>query len=173
MSPIFFLVLIGVFEFGLAFRDYLTLSSGTTAGARSASVSGDSNLADYQILQAIKANTIALNGSSTINDIVIFKATGPTSTLANLGMSGCTATATTTCNTYGASDLNRPSTDFGCTPSSPDRYWCPTTRKDRLSGPPDFVGVYVNVTHTNPTGILGSTRSFTSQVVMRIEPTAL
>lgn len=172
-TPLFLLVLIGVFEFGLAFRDYLTLSSATRAAARSASVSGSTAYADYQILQAIKSNSAAMNDSATITSIAVYKATGPSSTLANTGNSGCLVASSSTCNRYTAADLNRVKTDFGCGGSSPDRFWCPTMRKDRLSGPPDFVGVSIKVTHQNATGMLGNTRSFSDEVVMRIEPTAL
>ncbi len=172
-SPVFILLLLGVFEFGLAFRDYLTLTSATRAAARSASVEGRNSYADYDVLQAIKSNTQTLANSGDLTHIVIFKATGPDATLANMGMNACLTTASSTCNTYTATDLARPQTDFACGVSSPDRYWCPTTRKDRLGGPPDFVGVHITILHHNPTGIFGSTKTFDDETVMRIEPTAL
>ena len=102
-SPVFILLLLGVFEFGLAFRDYLTLTSATRAAARSSSVEGRNSYADYDVLQAIKTNTQTLANSGDITHIVIFKATGPDATLANMGMISCLTTSSSTCNTYVAS----------------------------------------------------------------------
>jgi hypothetical protein len=172
-SPIFFVLILGIFEFGLAFRDYLTLTSGTQSAARSASVEGRYAYTDYDILQAIRTGTAGLANSADIRSIVIFHASGPEATLANSGMSGCLTSSSSNCNSYTASDLTRPKTDFGCGSSAPDRYWCPSTRRDQLSGPPDFVGVHIAIRHHNPTGLFGTIKDFDDEVVMRIEPTAL
>ena len=108
---------------------------------------------------------------------MVFKATGYNTSLASLNASCAAGTAVTgVCNVYTPTDLNRPSSDFGCsaTTPSPDRFWCPTSRKIAAStaggGPPDYIGVYVKVTHRNIFKIWRSTFTFTDQTIIRIEP---
>lgn len=64
---------------------------------------------------------------------------------------------------------------FGCAPTSPDRYWCPNTRKSALNSNgglgPDYVGVYMKVRHDWLTGIFGSSRYIADTSVIKIEPT--
>lgn len=172
-TPVFLLIVIGVMEFGLALKDYLAMSSGTRAAVRTASTLGNASTTDHAVLQALRNGSRAINGTSaTIDVIVIHKASGPTDALTTT--STClTASVTNLCNRYTAADLARPASDFGCGPSAPDRYWCPTVRKTAQSDPPDYVGVYVRVTHRHPTGLLGQSRTFTDNYVMRIEPQRL
>jgi hypothetical protein len=63
---------------------------------------------------------------------------------------------------------------FGCNTSSPDRFWCPDTRKDRLTdnnyNGPDYVGVYMRIRHEWLTGIFGEGRFIDDQSVVKIEP---
>ena len=74
---------------------------------------------------------------------------------------------------------DRPESDFGCSGAipSPDRFWCPAGRKVGLTagagGPPDYVGVYVHVTHDYLTKLIANTTTITEQTVMRIEPQEL
>ena len=77
---------------------------------------------------------------------------------------------------YLPADLLRPETDYTCsvvTPS-PDRFWCPSTRRINASaltgGPPNFLGVYVKVKHKALTSFLGTSVTFTDQAILRIEP---
>ena len=72
---------------------------------------------------------------------------------------------------YVAGDFNRPKTDFGCKPTNNlDRFWCPTNREVRASGPPDYVGVYVEARHDFITGLFGPGMTLTDEIIMRIEP---
>jgi len=62
--------------------------------------------------------------------------------------------------------------------ASPDRFWCPTTRKDARTsingnGPPDYVGVYMSIEHPWITKIFGNQKSLDDQSVIRIEPQKL
>jgi Flp pilus assembly protein TadG len=165
-------VLLGVVEFGLAFFDYLTTSNMSRIGARTASTLGNSSTADYQILQKIAQSTNSMP-TSEIQSIVVYKAASsgaaPTSSCLSGSVSG-------TCNFYTASNLATASNQFACGTSSPDRYWCPTTRLVGASatgspatGPPDYIGVYIKVIHPNVTGLFGSNYTFTEYTVIRIE----
>lgn len=172
ITPIFLLVLFGTFEFSLALRDYLALQSGSRAAVRVGSTAGNAGMADFDLLAAYKQGAKALQGSSTLSEIVVWKATGPNDTL-SAGDPCLTSSVAGRCNRYDASSLTQPSTKFGCGTGTLDGYWCPTTRKIRQSDPPDYIGVYVRIVHQNPTGIFGASRTFTEQNVMRLEPQRL
>ena len=166
VAPVFFLLIFGVLEFGLLFKDYLTVANATRASVRVGSAAGSDPEADYQLLQALKGGSSAMSPSK-IERIVVFKA----SSLGGAVPASCAAgTPSATCNVYVSSDMNRPSTDFGCGASSPDRYWCPTVRKDNQADPPDYIGVYIQARHDYITGMFGSARTLKDTTVMRVEP---
>jgi Flp pilus assembly protein TadG len=174
VAPLFFLLIFSTFEFGLAFRQYLTVSTASRNGTRSASAAGNFGDADYLTLQAIKSSTTALNANE-LTYIVIFKATGPTSSLENdTGLKPCmTASVAGVCNRYVVSDLSRPASDFGNCPgvtTGPDHYWCPTTRNVSASGALDYVGVYIHSRYKAATGIFGKSFDFGEQTIYRMEP---
>ena len=70
---LFFTVLLGVVEFGLAFFDYLTTSNMSRIGARTASTLGKDSTADYELLQKIAQSTNTMP-TSEIQSIVVYKA---------------------------------------------------------------------------------------------------
>lgn len=173
-SLMFFTVLLGLFEFGWAFRDYMTTADLARNAARSGSAAGNSGIADYTILQAVKKSNGALNNGQ-LQYVVVFDAQSATGQLSAINTTCLAGTAVTNvCNVYTASDLTRPSSDFGCSVSSPDRHWCPSTRKIAASvaggGPPSFLGVYVKVHHNAITKALGNGIDFKDQSVLRLEP---
>lgn len=169
VAPVLILLTFGAFEYGMFFKDYLTVSNTTRAGARVGSAAGSNADADYQIIQAVKASANALpGGPNSIEQISIYKSTsaggGPSSTCQT------TSSVADKCNTYGPSVFSQPSTKFGCGPGTLDAVWCPTTRVDSQAVGPDYVGVWVKTTHGFVTKFFGSARSITDTVVMRIEP---
>jgi len=166
VAPVVFLLIFAVFEFGLLFKDYLSMSAGIRDSARLATTVGSSTSADYQVLQNIKTRTPALDPNDIIR-IVVFKASGPSS---DVPVACKTASVTNVCNSYVKTDLNRPSTDFTGVGSSPDRYWAPANRKDRLSDPPDYVGVWMKIRHTTVTSFVPLNKDLEDIIVMRIEP---
>jgi Flp pilus assembly protein TadG len=176
VSLLFFTLLFGIVEFGLAFRDYLTTANITRSGARVASGHGNESQADYLVVQTLKKAAVGI-GNGSVDYVVVFKAPGFNSSLASVNASCAAGTAVSgVCNVYTASDFTRPSSDFGCstTVPSPDRFWCPTSRKIAASassgGPPDYIGVYVKVTHRNIFKFWRSSFTFTDQTIIRIEP---
>ncbi len=176
ISLLFFTLLFGIVESGLAFRDYLTTANISRSGARVASGHGNDVNADYLVVQAVKKATAGL-GNATLDYVVVFKATDFNTSLVSLNASCAAGTAVANvCNVYVPSDFTRPTTDFTCSATipSPDKFWCPTGRKIAASsasgGPPDYIGVYVKVTHRNLFKIWRSTFTFTDQTIIRIEP---
>ena len=59
IAPLLMILIFGIVEMGLAFRDRLTVSSAVQSAARIGSVLGTENEADFATLQAI---TAGLNG---------------------------------------------------------------------------------------------------------------
>jgi hypothetical protein len=169
VAPVLLLLIFGAFEYGMFFKDYLTVSNTTRTGARVGSAAGSSADADYQILQAVKAAATALpGGANAIQQISIYRASstggGPTSTCQT------TSSITDKCNTYTASVFTQPATKFGCGTGSLDSAWCPTTRVDSQALGPDYIGVWVKTTHGFVTKLFGTSKTITDSVVMRIEP---
>ena len=167
--PILIMLVFGAIEYGMFFKDYLTVSNTSRAAARVGSAAGSDADADYQILQAVKAAAAALpGGANSIQQITIYKSTAaggdPTT--------GCqtASSAADKCNTYTASAFAQPATSFGCGAGSIDSAWCPTTRVDSQALGPDYLGVWVKTTHTFMTKLFGPSRTITDHVVMRIEP---
>jgi Flp pilus assembly protein TadG len=169
IAPVLLLLVCGAIEYGMFFKDYLTVANTTRTGARVGSAAGSSADADYQILQSVKAAAAALpSGADSIQQITIYKSTlaggGPTTTCQT------TSSAADKCNTYTASAFSQPSSKFGCGAGSIDSVWCPTTREDSQAIGPDYIGVWVKTTHGFVTKLFGTSRVIGDSVVMRIEP---
>ena len=176
VAPLVILLLFAVLEGGVAFFERLTVANMSLAGARSGSGQGSEALADYQLLRAMRTGS----GMDTerINTVVVYRATGPADTVPNACRSASVASL---CNRYVAADIVKDVAHFGCTgPPGPetkiDAYWCATARKTAISGPggpPDYIGVYVEVLHRDLTGILGDGIVLRSDSIMRMEPRTL
>jgi len=165
-------LIFGIIEFGLAFKDYLSMSAAVRDGARLASTLGSTTSTDYDVIQQIKKRMVAVD-SNQIERIVVFKASSPSSTIESVN-SGCKTTSiTNVCNSYSTADLTRPSSDFVGTGAARDVAWPPGDREDTLSGPPDYVGVWVQISHQNITGLINVAESYSDEVVMRIEPATI
>ncbi len=124
VTPLVFLLLFGVIEFGYAFYGKLTVDNMSVVGARAASGSGNDVLADYQVLQSVAGANTGISNSD-VQLVIVYRATSPSD---RVPTSCLTASVTNFyspsvrgCNRYVGSDLARPSTDFGCDgPLGPD-----------------------------------------------------
>lgn len=184
IAPIAIALVFGAMELGYAYYGKLTVEHMSVAGARAASGSANDYQADYNTLQAVDDARTGV-GASSINKIVIYRATSPSDRVPTACKSGPVTNTSTTrgCNYYTGSDLSLASSQFGCVgPPGPttkkDNYWCPTSRKSALlstngNGPPDYIGVYVEATHRNLIGLFGKTFTFSNDTVIRIEPRTL
>jgi Flp pilus assembly protein TadG len=183
LTPFYLVLIFGILEFGAAFRDYLTLSNAATAGAREASIAANDAGADYQIIQAIQKASAAMPSSSILH-IVVFHASSPDSTVPT-GCAAGTPTAgsgspsyTGACNTYTPTAFTWASTsvNWGCAATSADQYWCPSIRKSALTGtngPPDYIGIYIQIRHDYFTGLFGKSITMSKTSVIKIEPQSL
>jgi hypothetical protein len=166
VTPLLFMLVFGIIEFGLLFKDYLTVANATRTGARVAAQVGASPTADHAILQAVKGGSGAMDPGK-IQRVVVYKASGFDGDVPEACKTGSQAGV---CNSYTGADLSRPVGDFGCGAGEPDASWCPTSRNDQQTDPPDYVGIWIKANHDYFTGFFGSSRTFSDQTVMRIEP---
>jgi len=176
LSPIVLFMFLGILEGGGLMLDYLSVSNAASAGVRTAGIAGSEITADFAIVRAVSAESAAID-RDTITRLVVYKATNPTSTVP-VGCASATIGTAGLCNVYVTAYLDDPVTSptFQCGTFSRDQYWCPTTRKAALegtNGPPDWIGVYVEVEHRMVSGLFGDSRTIRADVVTRIEPESL
>jgi Flp pilus assembly protein TadG len=182
ITPIFVFLLFGILEFGGVFRDYLTIGDAASSGARAASIQGNTQNADWEIMQAVKRSARAIPRSQ-LTDLVIFKASGPNSVATTACKSGGVTVGTAanpgtgSCNHYGPSDLALTTlpTTWNCS-TGPYQYWCPPTRQvTLLPDPPgpDYLGIWIKVEHPFATGLFGNTIDLTATSITKLEPQRL
>lgn len=208
ITPVFFALVLGLFEAGLYMKDYLAVSNAVRAGARSASAAGADGQADLYTLVDV-ANEASGLGAGQLKYVVIYKATGPGAGPTDVGgpTGGCKSgiSVTGVCNVYYPDDITKAYAQiaeekaqaaadaagqartidtsklwFGCLTTgphanaSPDRYWCPGTRKDARSdnskAGPDYVGIWIKADHAWVTKMFGNQSTMTDQSVIQIEP---
>lgn len=188
LSLAFFVLILGVFEIGLAMRDYLTVSSSVRAGARAASATGNEQRADLYTLVNISRESTAADAKDVIR-IVVYKPSKfgekPTPecmngipqpgvcnvyTPANVQQAVAQVKEETAAAAAGRA-VNPSKIVFGCKTTSPDRHWCPTDRKVTMTlAGPDYVGVWMRLDHKWVTKFFGNAKTLEDQSVVRLEP---
>ena len=175
-APLLLVLAIGILEFGMAWRDSITVSNTLRAGARVGSNLAEQRLADYSTIESVRA-AVADIPNSQIDKLVTYDAginsdgsvPKACTRLTSGGLSG-------QCNVYSSAQLqNLAESDFtgttSCTGSSPDRFWCPVTDRSSSGSNPDNFGVWISVQHDYLTGVFpGDGITITDSAVMRLEP---
>jgi len=167
--PILIVLALGVGEYGIAWRDRLTVQTAVRSAARVASSMGKDSQADYNALQALQSALGNISNAS-VTKIVVYKSTAANG---QVPAACLTASQTGLCNTYTGTNLTSASSLFGCGAGDLDIPWCPTTRVvDQASvNGPDYVGVYVSVKRTYISGLFGKNGyTITDSTVFRLEP---
>jgi Flp pilus assembly protein TadG len=167
--PILIVLALGVGEYGIAWRDRLTVQTAVRSAARVASSLGNDPQTDYNALQNLQSGLGNIS-SASVTKIVIYK-----STTANGQVPAACLTASQAgiCNTYSGANLSAASASFGCGAGDLDIPWCPTTRvvDQGSTNGPDYVGVYVSVSRTYISGLFGKNGyKITDWAVFRLEP---
>lgn len=169
VTPVFFILVLGIAEIGLAMNDYLGLANTVRGGARTASASGNNVYSDYGILQSMKREASAIERTK-IKFMVVYKPSAFGEAPSQTCQQGTPVTGV--CNVYLSGDLNRPESDFGCRPDrNLDRFWCPSSRVVSLSGSgSEYVGVWMKIEHPWLTKMFGDVKTLTDSSVIRLEP---
>lgn len=161
----------GLVEFGMAWQDKMTVETAARAGARTGSSVGKDRLADYAIIEGVRT-ALSDIGMDNVEYVVVYKASTADGKVPNSCKTGVSQTGT--CNVYTGSQLTTlTQADFGgtsCGGSSPDRFWCPTSRRTVQATGTDYLGVWVKAKHPTITKLFGSSMTVTSAAVMRLEP---
>ncbi len=167
-TPVFLALIFGIIEISLAMNDYLAVSSAVRAGSRTASGTGDDLLADYSTMKVVVREASAVSRDDVVS-IVVYRADAFGAAPSPACQAGTPVAGE--CNVFTPADFDRPEADFGCTSTSPDRYWCPRDRKVSLTGSgTEFVGVWMKVRHRWVTKMFGSSMDLTDSSVIRLEP---
>ena len=184
--PFLALLVVGIVEFGLTYRDNLTVTNATRSAARVGSNAGSQRRADVEILRAVRSAMRDIP-TSAIDRVVIYDAnlggnllTEPPSACKTTPAGGVN-TATAVCNVYHGSEFGVttfPSpgnfgapTDTSCAGTDRDLIWCPTDRSDDQSTGVDALGIWISVKHDMTTGLLPwKSLQIRENAVMNLEP---
>ena len=177
LVPIFVLLVAGVIEFGMAWRDSMTVSNALRSGARVGSNAGRERSADYDILKSIEAAMREIPDTARVQRIVIYKADTANSAPSPSCMAGTPSALPSAkpCNVYSGADMARPASDFSgttsCGNSAPDRFWCPVNRQNQQALGADYLGVWMQVRYNYITHIFpGTGLTIKDRAIMRLEP---
>jgi len=197
--PAILLVLLGMLEMGLYFKDSFTVSESTKNAAHTGAQYAAVADADYYILQTVNHLASAIGGS--VVEVVVYNADNPDPLHQTNGNVSATCVASAngvdvpytdsggishptggigSCNVYWAvnGDLNRPESVFAAGTFTNAQHWAGASRFQnttdiRANGQPgpDLIGVWVKATHAWMTGVIRTSPStISSQAIFRIEP---
>lgn len=162
ITPIVMAMLFGVIELGFLFKDYLAVAGAVRAGVRLASAAPRTSTFAQNA-----ANKVAVTGQAMslkdIQQLWVYKADAVTDKPAGFGdFSNCTICVkfhwdTATNAFISTSDTWPASTQNACSSSSP-------------GGPPDRIGVYIQLKHDAFTGFVFKTVNISEASIMTLEP---
>lgn len=162
MLPVVILVVFGIIEYGLVFKDSLTVSASTRSGTRVGVTQSRNPAYLDSVKDAVRDSLTNVMPANQIQYLTVYKAdpvTGDPS--GGGGFEGCS----TDCSRFTFS------TGTGDWVSAGGAGWLATDMK-ACGGPTttDYLGVYVRVKHDYFTGLFGSSRRLTDHSVLRLEP---
>lgn len=178
-----FTLFLGLFEFGLLFRDNLTATDAVADAARIGAlvgpdVSPGGGTADYEIVKAVREGLSSMDDNA-VESIVIFKAAGTSADPEDQVPSQCRRgiSVRNVCNVYEPASAFT-AVEFGnydyfsCDdPAEVSCNWDPTKRKDGpRSSDVETLGVYVRIIKGGYTGMFADSWTITRATAMRLEP---
>jgi Flp pilus assembly protein TadG len=173
--PFLLLLGMGTVEMGLGWVAHDRVETAGAQAARLAAVSGSRLESDRDILLTLRTSLPAAE-LTNLDRVVIFKpSTAQGGVPANCikAVADTSEVGTATCNTYTGATVRSVTsasmTGFGGGATAADRYWAPSTRKDTLAGPPDYIGVWLRTTHKSATGFFADF-SMRKVSIFRIQP---
>ncbi len=165
--PLLILLVFGIVEYGLLFKEKMTIASATSSAARTGATMGTRDAADMAILEALEAGLYDQVDSSVLISVQIFKANETTG-----------AKVAGSVNTYSFTPLVpcrwTPCPDPNPGPATYGGPWVPSSRDTTLEpsgGGLDVMGIEVRYHHTAVTGLIpGVDRDLTERALIRLEP---
>jgi hypothetical protein len=158
--PLLIFIVLGICEYGLAYRNSLTVSSASRAGARTASALARNTNYATDARDAVAAALTALP-KDRWQEVWIYDAQKPSE--ANPGMPD--SGNFTTCG-----QCVRFKWDTGTQAWVADGGSWSALTQDACAGEADYVGVYVKAEHQYVTKLFGASRTLQDHTVMRFEP---
>lgn len=168
--PLLVLLVFGIIEYGLLFKEKLTIAAAATSSARTGATMGTRAEADFAILQALEAGLYDQVDTGVLISVDIFKAV-PT-----------TGVKTTFVNTYTYEPSNPACKWDPCPDPAPGNFegygvpgnWPPADRVTTLlpgGGGLDVLGIEVIYHHSAVTNLIpGVERDFAELARVRLEP---
>lgn len=180
--PVVMVLILGIFEFGLIYRDVLTANEAVGTGARSGAVIGPrltatGATADYVIMRSVRESLGSIP-TEWIDHVVVFKANAP-------GAGGPLAQVPAACRAgspvAGRCNVYDPQAAFLAVQSGNAAYFecpggpaCSWEAADRKNGPQvadiEYLGVYIRMERPYVSGIFGDVFTSEQAVVVRLEP---
>ena len=157
--PILIFIVLGIGEFSIAYRNSLTVSSASRAGARTASALARNAEYATDARDAVAAALHALPPDRW-QEVWVYKAQKPTDLNPGMPDSG-NFSSCTQCVRFTFDPATATWTESGA--------WAADTQ-DACAGEAEYVGVYVKAEHRYATKLFGSTRTLQDHTVMRFEP---
>lgn len=168
IMPMLLLLALGAYEYGMLFRDSLTVSTATREAGRVAASAADHGKADCVILEAAAGALQSLQ-TGEIDEIQIYKSDE------NGSYPGATSSYMRRYSPFVAGDPNLVACSGGTNWNAEQlgTNWDPSDRVDD-PGDADWIGVKINYVHTYQTNFLwfSGTTSLSDDAIFRIEPPA-
>ncbi|HET8896064.1 MAG TPA: TadE/TadG family type IV pilus assembly protein [Protaetiibacter sp.] len=174
VAPILLMLVVGIFEYGNAYRQIGGVERSSQQGARTAASMANHRMADYEALRAIDTATRGLQGVS-VDRVIIYRSTRADGAVPN---ATCfTSSVSGVCNTYTGAQVRNtsPSGFSGGNPrattcaGSVDAAWCPLGRS-RQQATIARIGVHITLTYESVTNLLPTTITLESEAVFQIDP---
>jgi len=158
--PLLLLLVFGIIEYGLMFKNSSSISAASASGARTAATQPRQNGYQNNALAAVRGALSASN--ATPQEVIIYKVALNASNQP-INWSNAQISACTTCWRFTYSG--------GTWTQDSSRSWPASAQRacgslDRT----DYVGVWIKARHDMVTGMFGSARTLTEKTVMRLEP---
>ena len=169
VTPLLVLLVFGIVEYGLLFREKMTIAAATTSAARTGATMGARDEADYRILQALEAGLYDQVDAAVLISVEIFKANPVTGAKIASHVDTYTYTPAVPCKWSPCPDPSQPGgPDYGA------GTWIPADRDTTLDpsgGGLDVLGVDVLYHHSAITSIIpGVDRDLQERALVRLEP---
>ena len=165
--PVLFLLIFGAVEFGMVFKERLTIASAASSAGRTGATMGTREEADIRILEALEAGLYDQVESSVIVTVEVFRAHPVTGVKTSDVNSYDYKPADPVCRWTPCPDPSVGGWGYGGT-------WTPDTRDTSLDpggGGLDVLGVEVTYHHTPITNLLTYLdRDFSERALVRLEP---